>query len=141
MYNYPRQKILYNLNIGLIWKASENITMGFHCINIIPYNNYYQTVPQFNISLVSGIRYYLNDNFSLLAQAELNPYVGYSINFGLEYNIIKNLCLETGINTHFSNPYFAFGFTYHFKKLKVGCSFYKNTYLPFSTSIEFSYIF
>jgi hypothetical protein len=110
--------------IGILAKLSNQVTIGAHAfnpINVLLSNYNKETIPSV---LKLGMCYTISDKIILTLETEKNIYYNAVLKLGLEYKIIKDVFVRTGIST---NPLFnTFGFGFNYGK----CTF------DFSSSIH-----
>lgn len=131
----------YNLDLGLMSLLSENLTLGFHVLNVIPNKQEELVDTELETSASLGIAYNFETKLNLLAEA----YTGMSqqpyFMAGVEYFIVKPLALRVGIASQSGNPGYSFGFGYQSKHLEIGMAFAKSQSLDMSPAIEVGYRF
>jgi hypothetical protein len=131
----------YNLDLGLISLLSENLTLGFHVLNLMPDKQEEFIDPKISTSASLGMAYNFDKKLTILAEAQSGISQHPCFMSGIEYFIIKQLALRIGITAQSGNPGYSFGFGYQYKLLNIGMAFVKNQVLDMSPSIEIGYSF
>jgi hypothetical protein len=130
----------YGLELGFQYQLTDQLLLGIHSLNpyktsIKTFSGEYSYPSRFNI----GAHYQLSDSFGFIAELEKD--LLYPLNFktGLEYNILNNLFIRTGIS---GKPFqLAAGMGFAVKKLKLDLAVAYNQHLGNSPSVSFQYQF
>jgi len=123
---------------GILYKPDEKLSIGAHLSNptravISPFEN--DTIPTY---LNLGINYKAFDKFSVAVQ--LNKDLDHELRIfgGMEYELMDNLYIRTGINT---NPFLStFGLGYKLGKLSADIAFTNHPILGFTPHFSFQAI-
>ena len=83
-----------------------------------------------------GLGYNFSDKVTLTIETEKDLDMKPVFKAGLEYNIIANLYLRTGISTTSPIYSYAFGVGYKFKGISLDIAFNKDPVLDYKTSIS-----
>lgn len=125
--------------IGIIANPVENLTIGAHIFNpwrakYVDYND--ERLPQiFRL----GAGYNFSDKVLVTIESEKDLDKEIIFKAGIEYKIVKNLFLRTGIST---NPVLnTFGIGFHFKNFTMDMAFSKHPVLDYTTHFGLSYHF
>jgi hypothetical protein len=93
---------------GLMTKFSSKVQMGFHAYNLTGAKLF--ASQQIPTVLRLGLSFTPNKQILLVTEAEKDITLPTLIKAGLEYQIIKNFYLRTGITSKLNNAHFGFGF-------------------------------
>lgn len=93
---------------GLMTKLSSKIQMGFHAYNLTGAKLF--ASQQIPTVLRLGLSFTPNKQILLVTEAEKDIMLPMLIKAGLEYQIIENVYLRTGITSKLNNAHFGFGF-------------------------------
>ncbi len=125
--------------IGVLSKPFKNLTFGVHIYNptlsqVADYNN--ERVPTI---VKFGLNYKFNDKFLIAAETEKDIDFKPRYKVGLEYYIIDDIALRTGIITNpFEN---SFGIGYIKKHISANIAFSTNKILGITPYVSFQYKF
>jgi hypothetical protein len=93
---------------GLMTKLSSKVQMGFHAYNLTGAKLF--ASQQIPTVLRLGLSFTPNKQILLVTEAEKDILLPMLIKAGLEYQIIENFYLRTGITSKLNNAHFGFGF-------------------------------
>jgi len=136
--NYGR-KGLFTFELGLQAKLSEKMFMGaqiFNPLNIKLTDYVEERIPSY---IRFGITYIFSPALNVIAEAEKNINNKPIIKMGIEYEMIKNIYIRTGIA---NNPsVFSFGFGVNLKNLKIDFGTSRHNTLGYSPALSLLYSF
>ncbi len=93
---------------GIMTKLSSKVQMGFHAYNLTGAKLFAsQRIPTV---LRLGLSFAPSKQILLVTEAEKDVELPMLIKAGLEYQIVKNFYLRTGITSQLNNAHFGFGF-------------------------------
>ncbi len=125
--------------LGILAKLSNQVTIGAHAfnpINVLLSNYNKETIPSV---LKLGMCYTINDKIILTLETEKNIYYNAVLKLGLEYKIMKDVFVRTGIST---NPLFnTFGFGFNYGKCTFDFSSSIHQTLGYSPQFSMNYNF
>lgn len=125
--------------IGILSNPIDKLSFGVHIFNptlaqVADYNN--ERIPTI---VRFGLGYEFSDKFLMTAETEKDIDFKSRYKIGLEYFIVDNLALRTGILTNpFEN---SFGVGYVKNKISVDLAFTNNKILGITPHVSFQYIF
>lgn len=130
----------YGLELGFQYQLTNRLYLGIHSLN--PYKTSIGTFSGeyfYPSRLNFGASYQLSTSFGLVTEIEKD--LDYPLKFkgGLEYNVMNNLFVRTGIS---GKPFqLAAGMGFAVKKMKIDWAVAYNQYLGNSPSVTFQYLF
>lgn len=120
---------------GIMTKLSSKVQMGFHAYNLtgakLFASQYIPTV------LRLGLSFTPTKQILLVAEAEKNIDLPMIIKAGLEYQIVKDFYLRTGLTSKLNNAHFGFGF--QSKQFIFDYALSSHSALGFSNHLSISY--
>ncbi len=125
--------------LGIISKPLDKLTFGVHIYNptlsqVADYNN--ERIPTI---VKVGLNYKFNDKFLMAVETEKDIDFKPRYKVGMEYYIIDNVALRTGIITNpFEN---SFGIGYIKKRISASIAFTTNKILGLTPHVSFQYKF
>ncbi len=128
------------LEFGFQYQFVKKLVLGFHVLN--PYPTGIRTLSGIYLypsGISVGVFYPLSDAFRIAAELDNDFNRQFVIKTGLEYIILENLFVRTGIS---GKPYqFSAGIGFRVKRLLVDLATTSNQYLGNSPSVSFEYQF
>lgn len=131
--NYDNISIL-TFETGMIFKASEKITTGFHLFNPVPNSIRKSFLPS---TIIAGAGIDLSKTLFAGAEAEMSSGEKLIIRTGFEYEAVKKLWIRSGFNS--DNSSFSFGIGYLIKSVKIDMGFATHMRLGVSSSASIVY--
>jgi len=110
-------KNLVSFEIGLLFKANRNISLGLHLLNPVPIKLTVHPVEYLPLVVRLGIAYSISTSFVAILEAEKDLINKLLIKAGAEYHFAKSFSARIGIST---NPtIFTFGFGLNFGRFTL----------------------
>jgi len=134
--NYGR-KGLFTFELGLMAKLTDKLYMGAHVFNParVKLTDYIEERIPTHIRF--GFNYIFSDKVNLVAEVEKDINYKPIFKVGIDYEIVKNVYVRTGVA---NNPsVFAFGFGVNMKKFKVDFGTSKHNALGYSPALSVMY--
>ena len=136
--NYGK-KGLFTFEIGLLAKLSEKIYVGTQIYNPLRVKlteNVEERIPSY---IRFGMTYIFSPVLNVIAELEKDINYKPLFKLGIEYEMIKNVYLRTGVA---NNPsVFSFGFGINMKNLKIDFGTSRHNTLGYSPALSVSYTF
>jgi len=135
-----RSAVSVGLELGFQYLVTSNLVLGFHVLN--PYKTGIKTYSgsfQYPSRLSFGAYYHLSNFFSITSELENDFDRHLVVKTGLEYVILENLYLRTGVSV---KPYqLSAGIGFQVSKVTLDMATSYNQYLGNSPSVSFQYQF
>lgn len=120
---------------GVMTKLSSTLQVGFHAYNLTGAKLF--ASQQIPTVLRLGLSFTPTKQILLVAEAEKNLELPTLIKAGLEYQIVKNFYLRTGLTSKLNNAHFGFGF--QSKQFIFDYALSSHSALGFSNHLSISY--
>lgn len=120
---------------GVMTKLSSKVQVGFHAYNLTGAKLF--ASQQIPTVLRLGLSFSPTKQILLVTEAEKNIELPTLIKAGLEYQIVKNFYLRTGLTSKLNNAHFGFGF--QSKQLIFDYALSSHSALGFSNHLSISY--
>ena len=133
------RKGVFTFEIGLMAKLSENISLGGHIFNPINVKITDYVEERIPAIVKFGMRYTFSDVALMVAEIEKDINHTAVVRFGVEYQIVENIYVRTGVA---SNPsLFSFGFGLNFRNFKLDFGTSKHNVLGYTPALSLMYNF
>ncbi len=138
-------KSSFILEAGIITQLSKKVFLGFHLFNPGRSKLSNTTGERLPTIMRLGLRWHLSEKLLIVAEAEKDISFREIFKAGLEYHIVKELFLRTGlqhipsVNAFSSYTVPGFGFGLEIKNITIDCASLLHPVLGFSPRISLSY--
>ena len=124
-------------NIGCNYKFNEALQLSVLLTNLTlsKVNAYGKST--FPITFQGALLYELNSKVNMYLESALELEFPIQFRYGIEYSVLENLSLRTGISTHPGS--FSIGLGYAIKNISIDASSVYQTALGFSPAISIRY--
>lgn len=128
----------FALEIGLLGNLSEEISLGIHVFNPIPFKP--DDASEFQMPTIGrvGLKYAMS-KVHLMGETEINTLEETIFKVGVEVEAVKNIFLRGGYATQYDQ--YSFGMGYGWKGWSIDLAFSKHPVLGFSPNIALGYAF
>jgi len=128
-----------SIEFGGIAEITRQLFFGAHIFNLNQADLVKETGEKMPVIMKGGISYRPNDELSLNLEITKDLVFEEVIKFGLEYQIVENIFVRTGISTQ---PFLsAFGVGFHPTKLRFDYAYTKNSNLGAIHELSLGYSF
>lgn len=124
--------------IGILAKPNEKLSLGAHVYNPTLSQINAQNVERIPTIFKLGMSYKFSDRFLIAVETEKDIDFGARFRAGIEYFIVDNVALRTGIMTNpFEN---SFGIGYYKSKFRFNLAFSRNSILGYTPHVSIGYM-
>ena len=110
-----------SLDLGTVYLLSEEIKLGFSCVNI-PLTNDFMRKSRY--SLHTGLEWKPNDSLLFAAEVQNNAEIPVAGHLGVEYGFMETLYIRAGIRTNPLIPSVGLGYRYSLCGLDAGVAYH-----------------
>ncbi len=128
-------KINYTFEIGIYSEIFHNLHAAAHIYS--PLKTEITEVDPIAARLRFGLKFIMSDKLNILGEFDKNINDKHNLKFGLEYRIVKQLQLRTGIGTREGS--FSFGLSYYYKKFGIDFGVVQHAALGTSPALSLRY--
>jgi len=136
------QRVLYNVDAGIISRVSENLTMGCYIHSVVPQQAARGQISMLPTIMGLGASYSFHSKIRIMSEFQLTSISDYSWTGAVQIQPSDRMLLLTGLQVaNDNNHLFSFGFYYQFSNYGLGVALVQHQQLGITPSFQVSYRF